>query len=285
MFFLKKKNHAKFPSELRFDLVSEDWVVIATGRSKRPDQFKEEDKKEEKVDISNCPFCNIETQEKPVLIMKNNKEADSIDGWTLAVIPNKYPAFLPYPDLDETIEGGIYKKMNAVGFHEVVITRDHKNQLADFSQQEVEEVFNSYQIRYLNLMNEKFVNHISIFHNHGEKAGASIAHPHSQIITTPLVDVDLKGALERAQVFWKEQKECVYCKMNRWERKIKSRIVFENERFQAVCPFASKTAFQVIISPKKHLSHFERITENEKKDFAEVFSVVIKKIKKGKVKK
>ncbi|GAG04150.1 unnamed protein product, partial [marine sediment metagenome] len=178
-------------------------------------------------------------------------------------------------------KGELHKKMNAVGFHEIVVTQDHRKQLAQFSVEQVKEVFDVYQERYLSLMPKKFVNHISIFHNHGQEAGASMAHPHSQIITTPLIDIDLQQALSRAQSYYKKHKKCIYCQMNKWEKKIKKRIVFENRSFRVVCPFASRTAFEVIVSPKKHLAYFERIKEEEKWDLAEAFLRALNKIYKG----
>ncbi len=266
----RRKTKLKFPSELRFDLISKDWVVIATGRARRPETFKKEKKKAEEIPQEKCPFCKIKGQEKPVLVYPNT-----------IVIPNKYPAFIPYPKLEERREGEFYEKINAAGFHEVVITRDHKKSLGQLSTKEVKEVFDAYQKRYLDLMNKNFVNYISIFHNHGKEAGASIAHPHSQIITTPLIDVDLKRALLNSESYYKNTGKCIYCQMNEWERKVKKRIVFENKEFLVVCPFASKSAFQVIISPKKHLSYFEKITEKEKQQLAEAFQKTLKKLYQG----
>ncbi len=275
--FGKKSEKIKFPSELRLDLASKDWVVIATGRAKRPEMFKKEPDvpKEETKD---CFFCNPKEQELPKLVSVKGKfvVCDNWeklpDNWTAIVVPNKYPAFLPHPDLDEETAGGIYKKMNAVGFHELVITRDHNRHFGQFSTEETKEVFGIYQARYLDLMGEKFVNNISIFHNHGKSVGASVSHPHSQIITTPLVDVDLNNALAISKRYFAENRKCLYCRMNEWELKVKERIVFENEDFLATCPFASKMAFQVIVSPKKHLAYFEKITEKEKWQLAEAFS-------------
>ena len=285
---IKKHKNYKFPSELRYDLGSKDWVVVATGRAKKPEMFKEEKKEREKMKFKkDCPFCQIQTQENPTLIFSNSKEIpfegwkNILNKWSTIVVPNKYPAFLPYPKLEEKIEGGLFYKMNAVGFHEVVITKDHNRQIANFSVDEVYELFNVYQKRYVSLMKEKFVNYVSIFHNHGHQAGASIAHPHSQIITTPLIDTDLRKALSNANSYSKEKNECIYCLMNKWEMKTKKRIIFENKDFIALCPFASKTAFEVIVSPKKHLSYFEEITESQMWNLSEAFGTAIKKIYKG----
>ena len=288
MGFSKKTNKSlKFPSELRLDLVSNDWVVIATGRARKPETFKKEKRKKIADSKRKCPFCKIETQEKPTLIFSKGKRfsfgnwSEIPKNWTIIVIPNKYPAFIPYPELMERKEGPFYKKMNAAGFHEVVVTRDHEKSLGRFKMKEVKEVFDIYHERYLDLMKKKFVNYISIFHNHGEEAGASISHPHSQIITTPLIDIDLRKALSNSEDYYRKTKKCIYCQMNKWEIETKERIIFENEKFLALCPFASKSAFQVIISPKIHLSYFEKITEEEKWQLAEVFQKALSKIYKG----
>ncbi len=281
----KKIKQINFPSELRFDLISGDWVIIATGRGKRPEMFKKEKQEKIKISKKECPFCQIETQEKPILIYCRGKkipfENKIPKEWTCIVIPNKYPALLPSPQLEKKREGKFFQKINGAGFCELVITKDHQKHLPQFEISQIKEVFDAYQERYLSLMNEKFVNYISIFHNHGVKAGASQPHPHSQIITTPLIDIDLKKALFNSRKYFLKEKKCLYCQMNAWERKSKKRIVFENKEFLALCPFASKTAFEVIISPKRHSSNFEEISEKEKWSLAEAFSVVMKKLYKA----
>lgn len=287
---LIKKGSAKFPSELRFDLVSRDWVVIATGRGKRPEMFKKEGEKGLVIPKDKCPFCNIETQEKPILAYLNGKKiaipakwppTKKFRNWTTILIPNKYPAFLPYPHIEEAVEGDLYQRLNAVGYHELVITSDHEKSLALLSVGRVKEVLNLYKQRYLQLMEKDFVNYISIFHNHGKGAGASQSHPHSQFITTPLIDVDLRQALINSEKYFKEKGGCIYCKMTEWERKVKTRVVFENKNFIVTCPFASKAAFEMIISPKKHASYFEKTSETDMCCLAEAFKIALAKLYKA----
>jgi len=280
----RKKSKLKFPSELRFDLISKDWVVIATGRAKRPKEFKKEREKEKPIPSEKCPFCRINTQETPTLIFSKGKKIlgkKVPKEWTAVVIPNKFPALIPFPKLEEKKEGEFYKKINAVGFHEVVVTKDHYKSLGQFEPEEVKEVFDVFQQRYLDLKDKDFVNFVFIFHNHGKEAGASIFHPHSQIITTPLIDVDLKRALLNSEDYYKKRGRCIYCQMNKWEAKVKRRVVFENKKFLVICPFASKSAFQMIVSPKEHSPYFENITEKEKEQLAEAFSTALRKLYKG----
>jgi UDPglucose--hexose-1-phosphate uridylyltransferase len=272
----------KFPSELRFDTISRDWVIIATGRAKRPEAFKLKKRKEIKISKKECPFCNIETQEKPLLIFAKGKEIPLEKGipknWTTIVIPNKYPALLPAKKIKVEREGKFYRKITGAGHCELVVTRDHKKHFPDFEIWQIKEILDCYQKRYLELMKKPNVAYISIFHNHGAEAGASQPHPHSQIITTPLIDVDLKKALLTSKKYFEKTRKCIYCEMNKWEMKVKKRIVFENEEFLVLCPFASKSAFEMIISPKKHSSNFEKIGEKEKIKLAEAFKVAMTKL-------
>ncbi len=283
---MDKKQKTKFPSELRLDLISKDWVVIATGRAKRPEAFKRERRREIKVAKKDCPFCDIEVDgRKPLLIYASGKKISYKNeipkDWTTIVVPNKFPPFLPHPDFDKKIEGNLYQTMNAVGFCELVVTGDHEKSLANFAQNQIKEVLDAYQERYLNLMERKFVNYVSIFHNHGAAAGASQPHPHSQIVTSPLIDVDLRGALFNSEKYFKKTGKCIYCQMNEWELKNKKRVIFENKDFSVICPFASKAAFEMIISPKRHLSYFENITDKEKWRLAEAFQIALKKLYKA----
>ncbi len=273
----KIKSH----SEFRYDLISKDWVLIASERNKRPGAFKIKKRKIIKTPKSKCPFCQIETQKNPSLIFARGKKMPLSNGipqnWTTIVIPNKYPAVSPLTKLKEYSESKFYKRISATGFHELVITRSHEKQIAQFNINQIKELIDVYQSRYLSLRKEKFVNYISIFHNYGVEAGASVVHPHSQIITTPLIDSDINKALETSRKYFSKNKKCLYCEMAKLEMKKKKRIVFQNKHFLVLCPFASKSAFQMIITPKKHLSYFEDITEEEKISLAEAFKITFSK--------
>jgi len=269
------QNSAKSLSELRFDLVSKDWVVIATGRAKRPETFAKLERHKEQTPEKDCFFCHLETQEKPVLEYKGEG-----DEWQVVVIPNKFPAFSRSESMRERAEGP-YSLMDGVGFHELVITRDHQKSLAELPFQQVRRVIDAYQERYLELANEKFVNYVSIFYNHGREAGATVAHPHSQIIAIPLIDPDLQRSLNGSRLFFENQGECVHCKMLEWDLEDGRRIIFANKEFVVLAPFASRVAFEVRIYPREHHAYFERIKDNEKDLLAEAIQVALKKFFKG----
>jgi len=257
----------KLKSELRFDVINKDWVVVAEGRGKRPEDFKKK-KQEQEADNMPCSFCDYFTQEK-------FRDKD------FAVVPNKFPAFFLQKEIKIKNENALFQKTPSIGFHEVVIFNDHSKQLGDFSFNEWEELIGIYQQRYIVLSKENFVNYVSIFHNHGKMAGASLVHPHSQIMAIPFFDKNILGPLNSSKEFFKEKSQCLFCATNRAEKTAKTRIVFENSNFLAICPFASKVNFEVVISPKNHLPYFEKITKEEKSDLAQIFQVVLAKINKG----
>jgi len=279
---LNNRCHA---SQLRYDEVSRDWVVISPGRGKRPEAFRRE-RVHSPILPKDCFFCNLDGSSRPVLVMsKGEKISDGTmpADWSLAVIPNKYPAFCPPAGshLHKVHVGPVYHLMDAVGFCEVVITRDHDKSIALLETVAVKEIINAYHSRYIALKGSRCVKYISVFHNHGVEAGASQPHPHSQIITTPLIDVDLLGALENSKKYYRRNKKCLGCVMGEWEMEAGVRMVYQNDDFIAVCPFAPKVAFEVVITPKKHSPYFEQIAEGEKDNLAEILSVVMKKLYKG----
>lgn len=282
----------KFASELRYDIVSKDWVVIATGRARRPRTFALQPREKEKVSEEECPFCSqkIASQNPPTLIypkshrQKSRKQKisklEDCPDWGLVVIPNKYPAFGRGKRLNKR-KIGPYQVMDGVGFHEVVVTRDHFRQIAQFKTAEIKQVIDAYQERYLDLMNEPFVNYVSIFHNHGREAGASIFHPHSQIIAIPTIDPDLHRSLRGSREFYRRHRRCAHCTMLHWDKKDGRRIIFENKKFVVLCPFASRVSFEVRVYPKQHHAYFERITDSEKKQLAEALGIALSKLYKG----
>ncbi len=256
-------------SELRLDLVSGDWVVVATSRARRPEAFAKDKRVIEEISPDKCPFCKSEILKKAILRHGN-----------VIVIPNDFPAFSYGDDLNRRSEGP-NQIMNGVGFHEVIITLDHKRQMSQFAKNEIKEVLDVYQMRYKELINKKFIKYVSIFHNHGKEAGASLTHPHSQLIAIPVTDPDLRSSINGAESYYKEYERCVYCTMIEWDLKDGRRIIYENEKFVVLCPFAPQISFEVRIYPKEHEACFETIDEKEKDLFSDALQIALSKIYKG----
>ena len=271
------KNKNKKLSELRQDLVTGDWVVVSKIRAKRPDEFaKKEIDEEHQIVGPDCLFCDptASGQEKDVLLYGTD---DS--DWSLKVFPNKYPAFSrPTGGQITHKEEGPYFWMDSIGYHEVIVTRDHEKHIGRMNPIMVAEVLDAYQSRYIDLMNKKSVSYIDIFHNHGKTAGAHIAHPHSQLMAIPVVSPYVQSELDGAEKYHRMNKHCVYCAMLEWEREAQKRIVFENEEFLVFCPFAARANFEVWVVPKKHKPYFERTSEADKLAGGEALQKAIAKL-------
>jgi UDPglucose--hexose-1-phosphate uridylyltransferase len=171
--------------------------------------------------------------------------------------------------------------MDGFGYHEVIILRDHDKPVAEYTTEETKLLVEMYQNRYLDLIYKDNIKYVSIFHNHGEEAGASIAHPHSQILAIPVMDPDLRGSVDGAEAFYRSRGECVYCTMIKWDIEDGRRIVYENERFVVLCPFAPQVSFEVRVYPKQHQPNFESISESDSALFADALSQALYRIHKG----
>lgn len=269
-----KKKASASESELRQDIVTGDWVVIATARAKVPVDFVSDRRAEDNPDVAD-PFQDLSGQEEPVLLYTKD------DGdWSLAVIPNKFPAFTPGRTPRDLSEGP-YFAMSGVGYHEIIITKDPTRSIALLELWQVAEVMDAYHERYLALMTKKSVNYIQIMHNHGREAGASISHPHSQLMAVPVISPYLELELRGAELYHKNNRENVYDIIAEYESEEKVRVVFENDHFIIFCPFASRTAFEVWVLPKSSNPYFERITDDEKLALAEAMRTALSVIHKG----
>ncbi len=272
----KNKNEEKINkvSELRHDPVTGDWVIIATSRCKRPDSFRQ-NRIKSNDDSQDCPFCQ-DDPDKDILIYTGNDNA-----WSLRVVPNKYPAMAEFNNGLDKRNDGFFETINGEGAHEVIITRDHHHQLGELKNEQVAETLDAFQERYVALMHHRHIKYISIFQNHGKEAGASLGHPHSQILAIPVISPAVKSELFGAHSYFLNNGKCIYCSIIEHEIKAKERIIFENKNFIAIAPFASRAAFEVWVFPKEHKPYFERISQLEKLEAAETLRAALAKIFQG----
>lgn len=262
-------------SELRQDIITGDWVVIAKARAQKPESFKVEEEEQKAIPRSQCVFCSPEEtgQKKDTLIYYKD------DGeWSLRVFPNKFPAFSRETNVLRHWSEGPYFGMEGVGYHEVIVTKNHERTFGEMTVEEVAEVIDAFRTRYLDLMNRKSVNYIMIIHNHGKRAGASQPHPHCQLFAIPVVSPGIELELKGTENYYKAHRECAFCTMATFESKEKKRVVFENNSFLVITPFASRSAFELWVIPKKHSPYFERITQKEEWEFGEALQKAMRKL-------
>lgn len=239
-------------SELRQDLVSGDWILIAPKRSKRTHQFKEPAKRK-RVPKRGCDFEEAGEQEGTAVITAY----PSIEKWRTRIILNKFPVVYPLDIPAKPQKRGPLAVMPGTGHHEVLVTRDHNNNFSDLSEEDALVVFTEFQARYRALSRNKDIAYISFFQNWGPKAGASLYHPHYQFIAIPVIPPDVAHSLGGARKYFRSHRSCVHCAQIKWEKSEKRRIIFENKDAIVFCPFVSKYPFEVRLFPKRHLTFFE----------------------------
>src|SRR4029077_8659836 len=113
----------------------------------------------------------------------------------------------------------------------------------------VASVLQAYKQRYNALSLDQRIAHITLFKNHGVDAGASMQHPHSQLIATPVVPSQVRHRLFEALRHYDDVGECIYCHVVEREIADETRIVVKNEHFVAMEVFASTTPFSTHIFP------------------------------------
>ncbi len=258
--------------ELRKDPITGRWVIIATDRAKRPTDFVRE-----KVEIHGsgfCPFCSGNEAKTPPEILAYRKDGGQRDtpGWSLRVVSNKFPALGIEGTLNRQGEG-LFDKMNGVGAHEVIIeTPDHSMTLASMPARGVEDVLWAFRDRILDLKKDRRFKYILIFKNHGEAAGASLEHTHSQLIALPVVPKRVREEVDNAKEYYNFKERCIFCDIIRQEVEDGVRTIAENQSFIALAPYAPRFPFEMWVVPKVHQSAFE---ESQKHEF-EQLAVILK---------
>ncbi|HKW96552.1 MAG TPA: galactose-1-phosphate uridylyltransferase [Bryobacteraceae bacterium] len=266
--------------ELRKDPITGRWVIISTDRARRPSDFTREP-----VVISGptrfCPFCAGNEQKTPpeVLAYRMNGSSNQ-KGWTLRVVPNKFPVLGIEGELNREGEG-LFDKMTGIGAHEVIIeTPEHSSTLAQMTDKQVEDVLWAFRERMLDLKRDHRLRYILLFKNHGEAAGASLEHTHSQLIALPVVPRAAKEELEGARQYYDFKERCVYCDIARQEAAAGLRLVTETDRFVSIEPYAARFPFETWIIPKQHESHFEDTSAPVIQNLAWVLRSTLRKLDK-----
>ncbi len=263
--------------ELRKDPIIDRWVIISTERGKRPVFFIEE---EPPSKTAMCPLCpgNESMTPPEVYAIRSNGAPPNSGDWTLRVVPNKFPALRIEGSLDK--EGlGLYDKMNGVGAHEVIIETPNRTEaLSDMPVERIQNVFIAYRERILDLSRDRRFKYIMVFKNHGSVAGASLDHSHSQLIALPIVPRRVVEELNGGLSYYKFKDRCIFCDIIAQEKENNVRVVFENDLFIVLSPYAARFPFETWILPKKHEAIFaDHDRADNYRSLAETLSTILKK--------
>ena len=265
--------------ELRKVPITGRWVIIATDRAKRPTDFIRQPVPPSAV--TNCPFdAGNEHKTPPEILAYRNSGGRDEPGWRVRVVPNKFPVLGIEGDLNRQGEG-MYDKMNGIGAHEVIIEGpDHNKTFGELPEKLIEEVLWAFRDRVNDLKKDKRFRYIILFKNFGDAAGASLEHPHSQLIALPVIPKRVKEEVDGAKLFYDLKERCIYCDIIRQEAAAGARMVAETDRFVVLAPYAPRFPFETWIMPKRHESHYEETDAATLANLAWVLRTTIRKIDK-----
>jgi UDPglucose--hexose-1-phosphate uridylyltransferase len=266
--------------ELRQNFFTKEWVIMATERAKRPEEMvKHRPVKEVPAFVETCVFCPGHEDKTPPEVMR--VPTDTAEKWQVRIVPNKFGALDREAKTARVIRRS-HRTMDGFGVHDVVIdTLDHSQVMALMAPAHVANVLRAYKSRYDALSHDPRIAHITMFKNHGLEGGASLEHPHSQLVATPVIPSQVRERLEEALRHYDEFGECMCCEVMKQELDDPQRIAMATEHFVALQPFASPTPFCTHIYPRRHMASFGDISSAEIGDMAHILHTVLLKLYRG----
>src|SRR5262245_12559671 len=264
--------------ELRRDPVVGRWVIISTERARRPSDFP--GRAALPQGPGPCAFCAGRELSTPdeVWAVRPDGSPPNAPGWQVRVVPNKFPALRIEGDLEPSGEG-LYDRMNGVGAHEVIIEAPaHEAAIARLPAAPLAEALSGYRDRILDLSKHGRLEYVMVFKNHGEPAGASLEHTHSQLIATPIVPMMVEEELAGALQHYRIKKRCIWCDIVRQERQSRARLILELDGYLAIAPFAPRSPFETWILPAVHRSSYEESRTEDLMTLARLLGEVLRRM-------
>lgn len=264
-------------SELRLNVLTNEWVILAPVRSQRPSDLCRAHPRPARVAHDpGCPFCPGNEQRS----VETARVPDGAGGWRTRVVLNRFPALTrdaPGSGAVGEEVRGLRVRADAYGAHEVFVdTPRHDDVTALMSVAELTGVLESYRARYRVMAADPRLAHVVIFKNHGAAAGASLAHPHSQLIASPVAS---RQVLDRMALFARHLRDhggCLACAVLADELRDGARVLHAGRGFVALTPWAALSPFHTWILPRRHLRNFGDIAADELVDLASTLRRVLR---------
>jgi UDPglucose--hexose-1-phosphate uridylyltransferase len=238
--------------EYRYDPLQGEWVIVSSVRSERPDEFASSPRER-----AACPFCPGEEHRTPEEIAARRNPDDT---WRLRVVPNKFPALCCQSsanDASPAKEQRLYGSLPGFGSHEVVIeTPQHVSAVHERPLDDIESLLQMYAERVEALYANPRLHYVSVFRNSGAAAGASLVHPHSQIIAMDRLPPLLTRRLDASHHHYHEHRRCMLCDITEAEVQAGSRLLHVDDHCVAFCPPASRFPYQILLVARTHNHDF-----------------------------
>mgnify|MGYP006280300413 CR=1 FL=1 len=274
-----------YAPETRQDLIRNQWVAFAPSRSGRPNHTETASSSPdtphtpEETPVDGCPFCPGHEEMLPSILWEDSCEAPP--GWATRVVPNKYAALAPDRS-EQAHASALYQTRASRGRQEVIIdTPRHHQPLAHMPESQVESVIGTYRHRYRAIREADSDLIPFLFRNHGASAGASIAHPHSQLIAPDFRPPAIEREEQAARARYEELGRCPYCAMLETELASEERLVWTSDTFVVFVPFAAIVPYEMWILPREHSPEFGRLTRSGQSALAKALQTALRRLHDG----
>jgi UDPglucose--hexose-1-phosphate uridylyltransferase len=248
-------------SQLRLNPLTGRWVTISSARADRPGELVSRQLPVEAEPGRECPFCPGNEEETPPSLEEYGTEGT----WLVRVVPNKYPAFSGSEPMRVSNLGPVFTQANASGVHEVlVLSPEHKTSWADLDDKQAGLVMAAVRDRMEDHARRSGTRYTQAIVNAGREAGASLEHPHGQILGIPFVPGEIS---EEQRGFERFDGSCLLCTVAEAEADAGFRVVQEDDRVVVLCPYWSAAPYEMLVVPRRHDQH---LTDASPKDLVGV---------------
>lgn len=247
-------------SEVRFDPLLREWVVIASHRQGRTHL----------PPTDACPLCPSSegrTTEIPV----TDYDVVAFENRFPSLTPNGPPSLDPIGELEPS-------RGPARGRCEVLVfDSDHDASLADVSPRRMRTITEAWVDRTTALSAMPGVEQVYCFENRGPEIGVTLPHPHGQIYAFPFVTPRTRRVLDSAKEYRARTGGDLLVDLLRAERKAEVRVVAESEHWTAFVPAAARWPVEVHIHPHRPVPDLPALTDAERTDFAGLYLDVLRR--------
>ena len=234
---------------MRLNPLNGRWVTIVSDRAQRPNDFAPRLDPVEADPSRPCPFCPGNEEESLPALDTVSESGE----WLMRVVPNLYPAFFGETGFVVHHGGPVHVIAEATGVHEVfVYTPEHDSGLEELSDEHAKQMMQALKRRLAEHAVAPGVRYTQVFINHGREAGASLAHPHAQILGLPFVPTEM---LDEERAFTRFAGGCVLCTTIDAEETTNERVVFANDDIVCIAPFWSGAPYELLLIPRRHEAH------------------------------
>lgn len=238
-------------SQMRLNQLTGRWVTIVAERAQRPNDFAPRARLEDLEAGRPCPFCPGNEESTPPAL----ETVDEGGSWSIRVIPNLYPAFQGDEGFAVHHVGPVHVMAEGTGLHEVfVYSPDHDLSLDRLDDQTAGQFMLALKSRFTDHANIAHIRYTQAILNHGREAGASLAHPHGQLLGLPFVPGEV---LDEERAFARFAGGCLLCTTVEAELATGERVVFANDDVAVICPYWSGSPFELLIVPRRHELHLQ----------------------------